>query len=255
MQVFVHTAAEATLALLGALAPLMVLVVGMTACANANRLRLTAAAERLKVLRVLLWMGVAIHEGGHMLACLVTLTRIRQVQVRWHSGFVKHDARGPLVSALIATGPIFSASLLAVFATAWLFGAGFAAAAAPFRSPLSADISLWTQSAAWSVFSEVYRLLADRWYVHAPLLLMLAGMLSSAAPSPPDLRNALPGLVWLSVIALALETGARAFAGTSVVALVRPLLREVTGALGIAGFSCLLGVLAILPLSLVTRKR
>lgn len=255
MQVALHTAAEAALALLASLAPPLALIVLVTVCANANRLRLTAAAERLKVLRVLLWLGVALHEGGHMLACFVTLTRIRQVQIRWHSGFVKHDARGPLVSALIATGPIVSATVLAVSATAWLFGARFATAAAPFRAPLSSDISLWTQSAAWSVFSEVYRLLADRGYIHAPLLLLLAGLLSSAAPSPPDLRNAVPGLVWMTVIALALETGTRTFVDTSVLTLARPLLRSVTEALGIAGFACLLGMLAVLPLSIATRKR
>lgn len=255
MQNLLHIVVEATLRLLASLAPVAVLLLVVTACANANRVRLTAAAERLPPLRLLLWLGVAVHEGGHLLACLLTFTRVRQVQIKWHSGFVKHDARGALASAVIATGPIVSATLLAVLATAWMFGAEFAVAAAPFRAPLSAELSLWTQSAAFSLGHEIVRLLCDRWYLHAPLLLVLAGMLSSAAPSPPDLRNAAPGLAWAALIALGVESASTFLRGQSLLPLVQPLLREITGALGIAGFACLLGALLIFPLSAALRKR
>lgn len=254
MPLALDVAAAAGLALLSTLTPALLLLLLFTACANENRTRLTAMADRFHPLRLLLWAGVATHEAGHALMCLGTLTRIRQMQVRWHSGFVKHDARGPVVSTLIACGPIVSATLLSVAATAWLFGTSFALAAGPFRAPFAQALDAWTQSAARSLFHTLVTLIAARWYVNLPLLLALGGTLSSAAPSPPDLRNAAPGLLWMALAAWAVEGAARAL-GFSYVAALRPLLHDVTGALGIAAFACLLSAAVIVPLSIALCRR
>lgn len=232
--------------------PVIGLVLAFAGCANGVRIRLTSIAERVKPLRVLLWLGVAIHECGHALACLLTFTRVRQMKVQWHSGFVKHDRRGWLVSAFISCGPIFSATGVALAVSSQLLGGSLAAASTPLRAPLAGGLPHWMGQAAYSLGSEIERLVTAQAYWHVPALLLLAGLLSSASPSPPDLRAAWPGLVLAAVLGVA-AASLCAVTGIPLVASLQPAVREISRALALALCACLLGAAVVWPLSWLGR--
>jgi hypothetical protein len=224
--------------------------VGFALCAHFLRLRLTVLAECVPLLRVLLWLGVWVHECGHALACLLTLTRIRQMQVRWHSGFVKHDARGWLISAIISTGPIASATLVAFLATSWLYGPSLLAVASGFRFGLLPGIEQGARGLLHLV-EGAGGVAIWRWVV----LVILAGTLSAASPSPPDLRSAAPGLALGGVLLIIVEAVSTALLTHSPVTFARPWLASAAVALGVALYASVLGAIVVWPLSLLIGRR
>lgn len=245
MDVFLHAATTLGLSMA---APALLCVL-FTVSASGIRTRMTAVAERFRLLRGLLWLGVATHECGHLLLCLCTFTPVKQISIKWHSGFVKHIQRGAVVSTLIAVGPIVSSTLAAWLLSTLMFGQTFRSAAAPFRAPLHGTGVAWAQQAAHALITETASLLTRQMWWHIPALLLLAGIVSAAAPSVTDLRAAARGLVLLTVVAIGLEILGRVLLHTSMVAHAGGGLATVCTALGIATFACLLGWVAVLPLA------
>ncbi len=229
--------------------PPLILVCIITVVAASMRRRLTAAAMRFRPLRALLWLGVATHECGHLLGCLFTLTPVSQVKIQWHSGHVRHLKRGWLGEAVIAAGPIASSTLVSLLVSWLVFGPSFRAAARPFMVPQPSEA--WLETAFHAFLHELSALVAGHWYVSIPALLVLGGMLSSAAPSAPDMRMAIPGIVLGVLGLLAIDVCARTAGLDGLASGLAPVLGPVSTVLGIATLACLLSLLVVAPLSLL----
>jgi len=161
---------------------------------------LLARIMRDRTHRIFVGIGVIVHETSHWLACKLTGTEVFEVSLFEASGgHVKHEQRGPVVTAFIGLAPVFGGSLFLML-LAWLFGMGgvrFAEPAIALEDPLSSVLSLlaaagqtiWMNITAFNLSTLLFLL----------LLYLVWSMVACIAPSRPDLKNAAVGAVILSV--------------------------------------------------------
>lgn len=247
-------AKEAVFATALAMAPPALLIAFLAAVCSQLRTRLTRIAERFAPVRILLWLGVACHEGGHVLGARVTWTPVHQIRVTWREGFVRHDAGGAIAPVLIGIGPLVSATVVVWASCQGLLGSHFEALAGPFGHPLDRGLEHWMHDAAVAVGAAVTWLVSADRLIHVGVLMVLAGVLSTAMPSGPDLRLSVGAFARLALVALLLEMGARGVGEVSLVAMAAPLIARATAALGLAAFCAVLSLAVVLPVGWIARR-
>lgn len=161
---------------------------------------------------LIMWPGVMVHELSHLLACLVTFTKVFEVKLfAPHEespgtlvlGYVRHAQPGnPVSAALIGGAPFFGGAAALWVAMRLLFpsaNAVFTALSATNGQDLAAlGLRLAGQYAAF--FASLAQALDWRsWttYVFFYLVLVLS---SHIAPSRPDMLHALSGVIGIIVL-------------------------------------------------------
>lgn len=244
-------------ALLGtaqALAPLAILVALLALTAAATRSQLVEVAQRFPPVRLLLWLGVACHEVGHALAALATFTPVYRIEVRWDQGRVLHRSTGALQQSLIAAGPVVTSTLVAVACSRMLLGPGFVKLSAPFGAPMRQGLDGWLAAVFASFGDAVVWLATGPWWAHLGVLVLLAGLLSTAVPSAHDLRVSAPSMARVALVAVLAETVARGAAGTSLLPWLRPPLTTASAALGLSLFCSALSLALLACVTFVLRR-
>jgi hypothetical protein len=162
---------------------------------------LLARIMRDRTHRVFVGIGVIIHESSHWMACKLTGTKVFEVALFEASGgHVKHEQRGPVITAFIGLAPVFGGSIFLIF-LAWLFGLGgvrYSDPAVNLTDPVSTILSLltsaggtlWVNLSALSMVTLLFLL----------FLYLVWSMVACIAPSRPDLKNAAIGAVILSAM-------------------------------------------------------
>ncbi len=101
--------------------------------------------------------------------------------------------------------------------------------------------------AVHAFFSEMRALLTRQAAWHLPVLVLLAGVLSSATPSAPDFRQALPGLLTFAALLLVMETTLECAVGWSILPTLSPALALATSAFAISLLACMLTAALVVP--------
>lgn len=232
------------------LAPLflqLVLLYGLSGIVN--RIVLGRFGKTLYLL--LMWPGVVVHELSHVVGCVLTRTRIREVhlfaprdegQGRMVLGFVTHDRpTNALSSSVIGGAPFFGGAAALWALTAFMMPAvGRASAFTP------AVASAATASAVVDALVGAGRRYVDfvlaagggldwrAWQTYLFLYLAFA-IAAHVAPSRPDLKNASAGVfaatAFLVLAAYAGRRWAPAFTAAATVSLAK----------GVGGVTVLLG--------------
>ena len=166
-----------------------------------------------------MWPGVAVHELSHLAACLVTLTRVREVKLfaprdersgTLTLGWVTHDRpRSPVISTLIGSAPFFGGAAALWLLLHWLFPAVLQQAD---LRPLvwnggwsgALDLLVGSVSAYVSLAMAVFAHLAGGGWRTAVFLIAATSLAAHAAPSKTDLRHTVIGLVAVFILLLVL---------------------------------------------------
>ncbi len=174
--------------------------------------------------------GVMLHESAHLMACLITGTRVsrfspfspeRSADGRILLGRVEHEGRGPLVEAIIGLMPVLVNPVGVVVLTAWL-------------TPVSAE-ALLLAGTPWDAASALAVALAGEGASTLVLWAYLAGSFAlGVVPSREDLASVpaalllvalAPVLLWATGLSeVVLPAGA-----TGAAAALAPVARAVTG--------------------------
>ena len=193
--------------------------------------------------------GVAFHEFSHFLACKLTFTRVTNVKLFGREGgFVEHEKRNFLISAIIGSAPIVvsvaTMMLLGLFMLKTL-----GAVSVSGSSPLPV---------AWNVAVSLVKMIAQGgysdWRIYA-FLFVAFQLASTMSPSSQDLKNSWVGLLLIGVLgAIPLIVfhfwnwgGNILLDGLSVI--IEGLLLAVGWGL----FVCLLAIILILPVWIVRK--
>jgi hypothetical protein len=151
--------------------------------------------------RIFVAIGVIVHESSHWLACKLTGTQVFEVSMfEATGGHVKHEQRGPVVTAFIGLAPIIGGSLFLM-----LLGNIFGFAGVKYTRPdidlndplatsasmlMAAGTTLWANLSAMSFVTLLFLL----------FLYLVWSMVACIAPSRPDMKNAALGAVILFII-------------------------------------------------------
>lgn len=181
---------------------------------------LSRAVDRLVLRRMgrrwylwTMWPGVVVHELSHFVACILTFTRVRRVQLYQPSadslGFVEHDrTRNPVKKVIISLAPLFGVTATMWLIARWLFPQLHSSFEGLIQSALvdfNSFQSFFNFSAAYfntygTYISELVRNFdASSWQTYVFIYLILS-LSSHAAPSKEDLSHTYAGLFGLSIL-------------------------------------------------------
>ncbi len=160
-----------------------------------------------------MWPGVVVHELSHFVACILTFTRVRRVQLYQPTadslGFVEHDrTRNPVKKVIISLAPLFG-----VTATMWLIARWlFPEIHSSFESLMQSALVDFNSFQGFFSFSATYfntyghylselikNFDASTWQTYVFIYLILS-LSSHAAPSKEDLGHTYAGLFGLSIL-------------------------------------------------------
>lgn len=179
---------------------LFILITGIIVIALSYALdRLWAAAMPVRAIYLFIRLpGVVLHEFAHIIGCLLTGARIRNVVLFSKDGGSVMYTRPMLPyigDVIISTAPLFLLPLALSFIT-WVFmtflGCVFAAFPATLASP---GIFLDLAQAIFSTFSDNLLTRFNGWFLL--YLYLTLSLVLSAAPSTQDMKNAAVGCVLL----------------------------------------------------------
>ncbi len=178
---------------------------------------LTAAYLPPSLYLFLMWPGVMIHELSHFLGCLITFTRVKQVELfkpqrqggKIILGQVSHEnTKNPIKKIIISLAPFFGVSATIWFFVWLLLPAGHLLGPINLIQASSSGFSSFGQSILGFLnqyrnyfLSLVASLDFKDWRIYLFIYLMLS-LGSQAAPSRTDLKHTFNGLVVLSVVVL-----------------------------------------------------
>lgn len=207
------------------IAPLLLQLVLLYVLSGAvNSIALRRLGKPLYLL--LMWPGVVIHELSHLVGCIVTGTRVREVHLfsprdegrgNMVLGFVTHDKpRNPLASSVIGGAPFFGgAAALWALMTFMLPAVGRATTFVPVvansatASAVFQVLGLAARRYAEFVLVAAGKLDWNAWQTYVFIYLAFS-LAAHVAPSRADLKNASAG-IFLGTILLVLA----AYAGRS----------------------------------------
>ena len=201
--------------------------------------------------RAFVGVGVIIHEGSHWLVCKLTGTRVFEVSLfEATGGHVKHEKRGPVITAFIGLAPVFGGSLFLML-LAWLFGLGgvrYERPAIDLNDPVASIVSLlvcagktlWTNLSALSLVTLLFLL----------FLYLVWSMVACIAPSRPDLKHAAIGAVILSLLgALIIYIQPLSYAGIKGTPALSFIIDNLTGVIGIGIIMSLIPMVIAIPVA------
>jgi hypothetical protein len=167
--------------------------------------RIWAAAMPARVIYLFIrFPGVVLHECAHIIGCLLTGARIRNVVLfSKDGGSVTHSqpALPYIGNVIISTAPLFLLPLVLSVIT-WIFGTFlgciFPAFPATVESP---EVLVDLGRAVFSTFSDNLILRFNGWFLL--YLYLTVSLVLSVAPSTRDMKNAAAGII-LMILAGAL---------------------------------------------------
>ena len=163
---------------------------------------------------VIMWPGVTVHELSHLVACLVTFTKVYEVKLfAPHEeapgtlvlGYVRHaEPRDPVSAALIGGAPFFGGAAALWAAMRFLLpraaSGAFTALSLPGSGHDLAALAARLAGQYASFFGTLAHALDWRaWTTYAFLYLVLV-LSSHIAPSKPDMLHALAGVIGIVVL-------------------------------------------------------
>ena len=178
----------------------LIIITGIVVIALSYMLdRLWAAAMPVRAIYLFIRLpGVVLHECAHIIGCLVTGARIRNVVLFSEDGGSVTYTRPMLPyigDVIISTAPLFLLPLALSF-TAWVFstflGCFFPAFPATLASP---GIFLDLVQAIGYTFSDNLLIRFNGWFL--VYLYLTVSLILSVAPSPQDIKNAAAGMILL----------------------------------------------------------
>jgi len=204
--------------------------------------------------------GTVIHELSHLVGCLLTRTRVRDIRLfsprmegdRFVLGSVSHDRpRGPLSSFVIGTAPFWGGA-----AVLWLAAASLMPdTSAAVRLSLTAGGAESAGGAFITFIIEMARALVEPDWRAWLVLYLLISIPTHLAPSSEDLRSAAWGIVSVSV-GIALLAALSAWFGWS---FTGPLFGWISSTLailaGLFAFAILCSGFVTLALSVIAMRR
>jgi hypothetical protein len=160
---------------------------------------------------VFMWPGVVVHEMSHLIGCWLTRTKV--LEVKFFSprdeaggsltlGYVSHvKPRNPLASMIIGSAPFFGGAAVLWLLLRWFFPTvtatatfhpvilktGAAAASWAFVSAVASDYLVF--------FKALFSALAAGGWISLVFVYLLIPLASHIAPSGPDLKHTIWGVV------------------------------------------------------------
>jgi len=187
-----------TLAGFAALLFWMALLVAMD---YANERVLVRIFRRRRVFRIFVGLGVIVHEASHWTACVLTRTKVYEVDMFEESGgYVKHERRGPLVMGFIGLAPILGCSLFLTLLV-WLFGFGgvkFAPSGVDLEDPVASFTGMLFSAGA-TIWANLYPLTWSS-ALFVLFLYLVWSVVVCIAPSKPDLKHAFAGALMVALV-------------------------------------------------------
>ena len=147
--------------------------------------------------------GVVLHECAHIIGCLVTGARIRNIVLfSKDGGSVTHTC--PLLpyigDVIISTAPLFLLPL-ALSCITWVFGTYLGCVFPAFPAMIaSPDILMDLMKAIFFSFSDNLITRFNGWFLM--YLYLTVSLVLSVAPSPQDMKNAAAGIILLTLAGL-----------------------------------------------------
>ncbi|MFA5052403.1 MAG: hypothetical protein WC544_05100 [Patescibacteria group bacterium] len=159
------------------------------------------------------WPGVVAHEASHLVACLLTFTKVTRVSF-FHPqgetlGFVEHErTHNPLKKVFISAAPLIGVSVVLWLIVRWLWPDAYLV---QLQSLHVATVDFSSFQHFFSFSSEYFRGMVhnvqnflqafqgDQWQTYVGIYLLI-GLGSHAAPSREDLKQTFGGLAGLAVI-------------------------------------------------------
>ncbi|MFA6908499.1 MAG: hypothetical protein WC289_01300 [Patescibacteria group bacterium] len=141
------------------------------------------------------WPGVIVHELSHAVACLLTFTRVYEVKLFAPSdetlGYVTHaDTKNPFKRIIISTAPLFGSTIVIWLIVKYLMPDLYIDMQSTISTHTAANIRAYAQYFI-SLFTNID---FTDWRTYVFLYAMIA-IASHAAPSKPDMKHALWGII------------------------------------------------------------
>lgn len=221
--------------------------------------------------RYFLWLGVIVHEYSHVLACVLTNTKIYEIKLfEPKGGHVTHQKRGSIITALISIAPLFGGSLFLLL-LAWLFsrvpsywgvqGIVFNPARVNLTTSIYYSFVSLVTAAGETLWINIVELFGWTTLLFFIFLYLVGSVAACIAPSEDDLKQSAIGLGIFMLIGffviyfkpLGYIPGFKAYFGTAT-----PILDVIVNWLSFVLSIGLVGVLLILvllvPMALVMRR-
>ena len=149
--------------------------------------------QEFLVLRILLFIGVFIHEASHALACFVTGASVYEFNVGLYHGHVKHgEPKIPILgNVIISLAPFFVGICLLVLLFMWVLDVSSLNEFAKLFKP---DVFANFSNLVEGVKNIINQIDFMHWKFWAALLLMF-NILATFHPSPQDFKNITLGVV------------------------------------------------------------
>lgn len=206
---------------------------------------------------IFMWPGVVVHEASHLVACWLTRTRV--LEVKFFSprddaggsitlGYVSHvKPRGPLAAMIIGSAPFFGGAAVLWLLLRWLFPGVMAATVfhpAVLKTGAAAVTGFFfTATHDYLAFFQALfaAVLASGW-LSILFIYALIPLASHIAPSGPDLRHTIWGIVTVAALVSLVILGGR-YVSPAIPGKVGELIAVPLGALNVLlsyGLACTL---------------
>jgi len=165
---------------------------------------------------VFMWPGVVVHEMSHLIGCWLTRTKV--LSVKFFSprdepggsltlGYVSHvKPRNPLASMIIGSAPFFGGAVVLWLLLRWFFPAVTATATFhPVVLKAGAAAASWAFVSAvardyFAFFKALFSALAAGGWLSFVFVYALIPLASHIAPSRPDLKHTIWGVVTVAAL-------------------------------------------------------